>query len=245
MTKKRTAAVLLLPYLHILTAMPMGSPRECFPSFPTTTNRKIPVMALAQIHRRSSNKHEPSQSADECPVDLTSQCTEQCVVITCDDPAHSASTCGSEESQCDLGCPSPEECHDCNGFDEFVCVLLFFSKKIFISYVHFSCNVAPVFMNICLNILHLISGTMRRRALIDRIRLEYLIQTTRRRLCARRHIPLAHFQEMVHFPQIYTFLRGTLYRLLFLLSLTCTIPRPLARTHTQTFPQLPFNPRYL
>lgn len=179
----------------------MASPRECFPSFPTIITRKPSVMALAQIHRRSSHKHAPGQSAEECPVDLTSQCTEQCVVITCDDPAHSASTCGSEESQCDLVCPSPEECHDCSGFEEFVSMRIFFRKS---PHFHLSCNVVLVFMNIYPNILHPINGTMRRRALIDQIRLEYLIQTTRRRSLVRRHIHLVHCQKMVQLPRIYT-----------------------------------------
>ncbi|KAH0582877.1 hypothetical protein H2248_010780 [Termitomyces sp. 'cryptogamus'] len=49
---------------------------------------------------------------------VTSQCTDQCVVITCDDP-HELNECpGTGDLHCDLVCDGSVNCIDCNGFDK-------------------------------------------------------------------------------------------------------------------------------
>ena len=49
---------------------------------------------------------------------LTTQCTDQCVVIACNDPDH------AESSVCDQGpnsqCDDIMDCTDCDGFEDFV-----------------------------------------------------------------------------------------------------------------------------
>lgn len=53
---------------------------------------------------------------------ITSQCTDQCVVIACNDPDHGDMNChgGRGPSHCDLVCDGAANCTDCSGFDEFV-----------------------------------------------------------------------------------------------------------------------------
>jgi len=46
---------------------------------------------------------------------LTTQCTDQCVVIACNDPDH------EESSVCDQ-VPNGMDCTDCDGFEDFVSV---------------------------------------------------------------------------------------------------------------------------
>lgn len=61
---------------------------------------------------------------DACPVsdELTSQCTDQCVVIACNDPDHSGAHCDGQNDQglCNLVCDSSTNCVDCHGFDAFL-----------------------------------------------------------------------------------------------------------------------------
>lgn len=59
----------------------------------------------------------PSCSA----VPLTPQCTDQCVVVACNDPAHGQMSCHDAQH-----CDDIVDCTDCNGFEEFVS--LFFKK---------------------------------------------------------------------------------------------------------------------
>jgi hypothetical protein len=61
---------------------------------------------------------------DECATSdqLTSQCTEQCVVITCSDPEHQVNGFDGHSS-CDSVCDSGTDCADRNGFDAFVSYL--------------------------------------------------------------------------------------------------------------------------
>jgi hypothetical protein len=49
----------------------------------------------------------------------TSQCTDQCVVVACNDPSHGEMSC-HDAQHCDATCESGAECPDCNGFEEFV-----------------------------------------------------------------------------------------------------------------------------
>ena len=55
--------------------------------------------------------------------ELTAQCTDQCVVIVCNDPDHGEASCGgdAEYAQCDPAC---SEIYNCNGFDAFVSLSL-------------------------------------------------------------------------------------------------------------------------
>lgn len=62
--------------------------------------------------------NEPS-----CPSgEITSQCTDQCIVIACTDPDHGGMSCHGpgEDTHCDLICDGAKNCVDCSGFDEFV-----------------------------------------------------------------------------------------------------------------------------
>jgi len=52
--------------------------------------------------------------------EITSQCTDQCVVIACSDPEHGSLNCTDGHSYCDFVCDSATECTDCNDFDAFV-----------------------------------------------------------------------------------------------------------------------------
>ncbi|KAH9479459.1 Zinc finger protein GLIS2 [Psilocybe cubensis] len=54
--------------------------------------------------------------------ELTSQCTDQCVVIACSDPNHEESICDRDgaHTHCDLICDEDVECTDCHGFDAFL-----------------------------------------------------------------------------------------------------------------------------
>ena len=62
-----------------------------------------------------------------CPaVAMTSQCTDQCVVVACNDPKHGQMNCHGSR-HCDATCGVETDCLDCNGFDEFVSLSSFFS----------------------------------------------------------------------------------------------------------------------
>ncbi|KAF9563978.1 hypothetical protein CPC08DRAFT_705692 [Agrocybe pediades] len=54
--------------------------------------------------------------------ELTAQCTDQCVVIACNDPSHAESICNASDSHlhCDLDCDETIDCTDCHGFDAFL-----------------------------------------------------------------------------------------------------------------------------
>jgi hypothetical protein len=55
-----------------------------------------------------------------CTVpERTSQCTDQCVVVACDDPSHGEMSCHNAH-HCDAACENGAECLHCNGFEEFV-----------------------------------------------------------------------------------------------------------------------------
>lgn len=61
------------------------------------------------------------------PSEITSQCTDKCVVIACNDPGHDEEiSCHRAQgnSHCDLVCEGTRGCSDCNGFDEFVSDML-------------------------------------------------------------------------------------------------------------------------
>lgn len=64
---------------------------------------------------------EPSYPASE----ITSQCTNKCVVVACNDPGHGEINCHGApgDGHCDLVCNGTTDCTDCTGFDEFVSTL--------------------------------------------------------------------------------------------------------------------------
>jgi hypothetical protein len=55
-------------------------------------------------------------------VEMTSQCTDQCVVIACHDPDHGDWNCqeGHAILPCDLTCEDSKDCSDCAGLEDFV-----------------------------------------------------------------------------------------------------------------------------
>lgn len=54
-----------------------------------------------------------------CPVaTMSAQCTDQCVVVACSDPAHGEMSCHSAQ-HCDT-CDNETDCSNCDGFEEFV-----------------------------------------------------------------------------------------------------------------------------
>ena len=59
-------------------------------------------------------------TCDDCfypSSELTSQCTDQCVVVACDGPGHVP--CPAD-GRCDFVCDGAINCADCNGLDTFV-----------------------------------------------------------------------------------------------------------------------------
>lgn len=61
------------------------------------------------------------QAASCSATGMTSQCTDQCVIVACNDPAHEESTC-RDTQHCDTTCEDDTDCPDCYGagFEEFV-----------------------------------------------------------------------------------------------------------------------------
>lgn len=57
-----------------------------------------------------------------CTVEFTSQCTDQCVVVACNDPHHEAEECGQlpDGQECGKQCTAEL---DCTVFEEFVSTL--------------------------------------------------------------------------------------------------------------------------
>ena len=56
-----------------------------------------------------------------CDVELTEQCTDQCVVVPCHDAHHDFAPCetGSFGSSCDLMCPDDTDCSALENFVSF------------------------------------------------------------------------------------------------------------------------------
>lgn len=99
----------------------------------------------------------------ECATsELTAQCTDQCVVIVCNDPDHGEASCGGdpEYAQCD---PTCNEIYNCNGFDAFVSLSLG-NTGLNLTPACFSYNVVMTTIKKLVNLLksrwipHLLSG---------------------------------------------------------------------------------------
>lgn len=99
----------------------------------------------------------PTRSEEECaecavvcpqspcaPVELTSMCTARCVVIACDDPEHDNPSLrcpliAAGKLHCDLECQEGStDCPDCNRFDNFVRILVFFECSCLTEWLDFS-----------------------------------------------------------------------------------------------------------
>lgn len=62
---------------------------------------------------------------ETCIVEgITPQCTDQCMLLHCDDPDHGMWACSDEheydEMHCEQGCDEEVDCADCRGVDNFV-----------------------------------------------------------------------------------------------------------------------------
>ncbi|TFK39991.1 hypothetical protein BDQ12DRAFT_629145 [Crucibulum laeve] len=103
------------PTLPVMTA---DIPYYGQSSSTTWPNYKLPI--------HSYPAPPPPPTCTDCTTctttnELTEQCTDQCVVIACDDPEHGAMICDvADHSHCDLDCDTATNCTDCNGFDEFL-----------------------------------------------------------------------------------------------------------------------------
>lgn len=66
--------------------------------------------------------------------EITSLCTDKCVVIACNNPDHGDISChrAGGNPHCDLVCDGATNCNDCTGFDEFVCTLLIYKYLVLI-----------------------------------------------------------------------------------------------------------------
>jgi hypothetical protein len=54
-------------------------------------------------------------------VEMTSQCTDKCVVITCSDETHDGMACPGQDSHCNYACDSDAmDCSECQEMEEFV-----------------------------------------------------------------------------------------------------------------------------
>jgi hypothetical protein len=91
----------------------------------------------SQLHHQTTAGTPPSLStfackecATECKqpscpaVELTDQCTDQCVVIACHDMTHGELPCSGigtgVDQQCDLVCDGIADCVDCTGYEDLV-----------------------------------------------------------------------------------------------------------------------------
>ena len=102
-----------------------------------TTTQKPADMAFA-VHPRPSQRAFAAKSPSSCidckPASdcaeptcsatstLTPQCTDQCVVIACDDPDHPAAVCSGQgkDARCNFVCDNTMNCEDCHNLDVFV-----------------------------------------------------------------------------------------------------------------------------
>lgn len=72
--------------------------------------------------------HCPQGSTNQCKeaacpiLEMTSQCTDQCVVVACNDPTHPEPSChvADDDVVCDGACVPDEDCGNCSGLEELV-----------------------------------------------------------------------------------------------------------------------------
>ncbi|KZP16665.1 hypothetical protein FIBSPDRAFT_748386 [Athelia psychrophila] len=64
--------------------------------------------------------HAPECQEDACAsAAMTAQCTDQCVVLACNDATHDAMSCHTAQ-HCAATCEVAADCQDCDGFEEFL-----------------------------------------------------------------------------------------------------------------------------
>ena len=87
------------------------------------SNFNVPVSDVHSSHLRSPTVMNacPNCPASQCASlskELTSQCTDQCVVVSCDDPTHNGTGCPTVDGR--PSCEHSTDCIDCSSFDQFV-----------------------------------------------------------------------------------------------------------------------------
>ncbi|OAX39818.1 hypothetical protein K503DRAFT_688831 [Rhizopogon vinicolor AM-OR11-026] len=83
---------------------------------------------LLPAHPRCTHCPELETFVDKCEeaacpiLEITSQCTDQCVVVACDDPTHPEPSChvAGGDTVCDSACLVDEDCADCPGLEELL-----------------------------------------------------------------------------------------------------------------------------
>ena len=96
-------------------------------SLHNSANEIGPKSGLAFAHTAACAECVTECTELSCPAvarEKTAECTDQCVVIACNDPAHGEMSChgSSGSAHCDLVCDGATNCTNCNGFDEFVSI---------------------------------------------------------------------------------------------------------------------------
>ncbi|KAG2129088.1 uncharacterized protein EDB93DRAFT_1183374 [Suillus bovinus] len=87
-------------------------------------------LSLTPHFSRYSPHKDPlsSRSMNECKepacpiLEMTSQCTDKCVVVACNDPTHPEPSCHIADGDmiCDSACVPDEDCGDCSGLEELL-----------------------------------------------------------------------------------------------------------------------------
>jgi hypothetical protein len=89
-----------------------------------------------------------------CPIlEMTSQCTDQCVVVACNDPTHPEPSCHVADGDiiCDsTACLPNEDCGNCSGLEELVVRFILCLRALSNCFIS-SCNVAPTIILIYLS----------------------------------------------------------------------------------------------
>ncbi|KAF5388681.1 hypothetical protein D9757_004754 [Collybiopsis confluens] len=105
------------------TSCPLQSGEACC-TMPLTAARRTSVKNTPHSHQHNfidtvNHDHSDYPGYDSETIDITSQCTDECIVITCDGPGHGDAHC-VDPADCDLVCQNSEKCHDCDDFEEFL-----------------------------------------------------------------------------------------------------------------------------
>src|SRR6266545_3653360 len=99
--------------------MPLPSVLPILASAPTSRNTNYPSL-IAETCSDCTMTQQCSEPLCSPSNALTTQCTDQCVVIACDDPDHGVSLCDKRDT--DNHCNSTVDCTDCHGLDAFAFV---------------------------------------------------------------------------------------------------------------------------
>lgn len=93
---------------------------------------------------RCSSPSTPCTQPSCLIPELTAECTDECLVLACDDPDHGQQTClvTNGDTPCDGTCITAAACNDCTGIDEIVSIS--FSTPLTCTYTYtLSFSVAP------------------------------------------------------------------------------------------------------